>query len=158
MTITTKKIHGTVHVTMRMSKPLHSSLKREAAERRISVTSLVEQCVRDHYDPERAQAEQLMLIKEIRSLDKRMGAVNFSNRVIVELFTLSMKNLFATMTPPTPAQKAAGEGFYTALLNAVSRNLSDDTPVLERITNAVIRADDPNFSALDPSTQSGNHE
>ena len=149
--MTKKKGEGTLLVTMRMSKPLHAALKREAAERRVSVTSLVEQCCRDHYDPERAKAEQLMLVKEIRALEKRMGAVNFSSRVIVELFTLTMKNLFATMTPPTPAQKAAGEGFYTALLAAVVKNLSDDTPVLERITAAVIRADDPNFSALDPT-------
>jgi hypothetical protein len=84
-----------------------------------------------------------------------MGAVNFSNRVLVELFTLSMKNLFATVSPPTAAQRAAGEGFYAALLTAVAKNLSEDTPVIDRITAAVIRADDPNFSALDPSTHKG---
>jgi hypothetical protein len=140
-----------MRVMLRVPRALGNALKTESAQRRISVNSLIVQCLRDHYDPERAKAEQLMLIKEIRTLDKRMGAVNFSNRVLVELFTLTMKNLFATISPPTPAQKAAGEGFYTALLAAVAKNLSEDTPVLERITAAVIRADDPNFSALDPT-------
>jgi hypothetical protein len=139
-----------MRVMLRVPRALGNALKTESAQRRISVNSLIVQCLRDHYDPERAKAEQLMLIKEIRTLDKRMGAVNFSNRVLVELFTLTMKNLFATISPPTAAQKAAGEGFYTALLAAVAKNLSEDTPVLERITAAVIRADDPNFSALDP--------
>jgi hypothetical protein len=150
--MTLRKPDGRVATSIRLLRPLHSALATEAATRRISVSSLIEQCVRDHYDPERAKAEQRMLIKEIRTLDKRMGAVNFSNRVIVELFTLSMKNLFATLSPPTASQRAAGEGFYTALLAAVAKNLSEDTPVLERITAAVIRADDPTFSALDPST------
>lgn len=152
MTIKRGKQTDSTRSEIRIPNALWNAIKTEAAQRNISTNSLVVQCVRDHYDPERAKAEQLMLIKEIRTLDKRMGAVNFSNRVIVELFTLSMKNLFATVSPPTPAQRAAGEGFYTALLAAVAKNLSEDTPVLERITAAVIRADDPLFAALDPST------
>lgn len=146
------RVQEKVRSELRLPIPLWNALKTEASQRNISTNSLIEQCVRDHYDPERAQAEQLMMLKEVRALDKRVGAVNFSNRVLVELFTLTMKNLFATIAPPTPSQKAAGEGFYTALLSAVAKNLSEDTPVLERITAMVIRADDPKFSALDPST------
>lgn len=135
---------------VRLPRTVARSLKAEAAQRAISVNSIIVEAIKDRYDPERAQAEQMLMLKEIRALDKRIGAATFSNRVVVELFTLTMKNLFATLTPPTPAQKAAGEGFYAALLAAVAKNLSEDTPVLERITAAVIRADDPHFSALDP--------
>ncbi|MEO6923873.1 MAG: hypothetical protein ABI142_08610 [Bryocella sp.] len=135
-----------------MPRSMHGALKREAASRRIAVSSLIEQCVRDHYDPEQAKAEQNMLLKEIRTLDRRMGAVTFSNRVLVELVTLSMKNLFSTVSPPTAAQRAAGQGFYAELLAAVTRNLCEDTPVLDRIMASVMRAEDPNFFPLDPST------
>lgn len=147
-----KASEGNLNIILRLPRSVARTLKAEAAQRRISVNSIIVEAIKERYDPEKAQAEQLLVLKEIRALDKRMGAVNFSNRVLVELFTLTMKNLFATVTPPTPAQKAAGEGFYTALLAAVAKNLSEDTPVLERITAAVIRADDPHFSALDPST------
>jgi hypothetical protein len=150
--MTLPKPEGRVATSIRLPRSLHAAIRNEAATRRITASSLIEQCVRDHYDPEQAKAEQNMLMKEIRTLDRRVGAANFSNRVMVELVTLSMKNLFATLSPPTAAQRAAGEGFYTALLAAVARNLSEGTPVLERIMAAVNRGDDPTFYPLDSST------
>lgn len=140
----------TTQIVLRLPLNVGRTVKLEAAKRHISMNTIIVQALQDRYDPEKAGTEQLLTLKEIRALDKRMGAVNFSNRVLVELFTLTMKNLFATLTPPTAAQRSAGEGFYTALLAAVAKNLSEDTPVLERITAMVMRANDSQFSALDP--------
>lgn len=142
----------TVLRAFRMNRVLMEAVELEASQRRVSVRAIVEQCVKDHFDPERAKAEQFLIIKELRGLRTDLRQVAFGNRVMVELSTLTTKNLFACLPAPTPASKSAGEGFYNALIAAVEKIFTADTPLLDKLAGTLIRADDPEFAAHDAAT------
>lgn len=148
MTVT-KKPQGVAVLNTRMERALLERARAEARERRIPLRAIVESALRDRYDPEREAAENMLLLKEVRALRNDVRRVDFGNRVLTELSTLTTKNLFSCLPAPTPAGKAAGEGFYNALLAAVERVFSEQTPLLDKLTqNLMAEASSAEFDAL----------
>lgn len=134
-----KRLHA------RLDARLLDLAQREADQRRIPLQSILDAALRERYDPERDVQGQHEVLKEVRGLRQEIRQVSFGNRMLVELSTLTTKNLFACLPAPTPASQLAGHGFYTALLAAVEKVFTQDTPVLDRLMATLLQADDAVF-------------
>ncbi|KLB41430.1 hypothetical protein XEUV206_10095, partial [Xanthomonas euvesicatoria] len=144
-----KKSVGKTILHTQIETRLMQLAKREAAERRIPLRAVVEAALAERYDPEHAKAEEMLVLKELRSLRNEVRNVHFGNQMLVELTTLTTKNLFARLPAATPASNAAGEGFYNALIASVERVFSGRTPLLDKLTASLMRAQtDSEFDAL----------
>lgn len=149
---TIAKVH---RLNVELDTRLFELAKREAAERRISVRAIIEAALSERYDPEHAKTENLLILKELRALRNDVRRVDFGNRVLVETTTLTTKNLFACLPAPTPAGKAAGEGFYNALIAAVERVFSQNTPLLDKLSQTLLtEASSADFDALAEASES----
>lgn len=126
--------------------------KREAKERRISVRAIVESALAERYDPEQRQRDENLLLKEVRALRREVRQVDFNDRVLVELFTLSIKNLFQRLPSPTDESRAAGTGFYNALVASVEKIFSQDTPLLDKLAASLLASTAAEFDALAAAT------
>ncbi|MCC4631436.1 MULTISPECIES: hypothetical protein [Xanthomonas] len=148
-----KKSVGKTILHTQIETRLMQLAKREAAERRIPLRAVVEAALAERYDPEHAKAEEMLVLKELRSLRNEVRNVHFGNQMLVELTTLTTKNLFARLPAATPASNAAGEGFYNALIASVERVFSGRTPLLDKLTASLMRAQtDSEFDALQAAT------
>lgn len=142
-------------LTPTKSKPLHTRIdarlkdlaQREADQRRISLRAIVESALRERYDPEHARREEFAVLKEVRALRREVRRVEFGNRVMTELTTLTTRNLFARLPAPTPASKSAGEGFYNALIASVERVFSQNTPLLDKLAASLLTEREAGFDA-----------
>lgn len=130
--------------------------KREAAERRITLRAILEAALSERYDPEHAKHEELLVLKELRSLRNDVRRVDFGNRVLTELSTLTTKNLFSRLPAPTAESKSAGEGFYNALISAVERVFAQDTALLDKLAVTLLTRPDAEFDALAEATERSN--
>lgn len=137
----------TAKITTYLSRRLLEQAKREAKERRIPLRAVIEAALAERYDPEHAKAEEVLLLKELRALRNDVRRVDFGNRALTELFTLTTKNLFSRLPPPSAETKSAGEGFYNALIAAVEKVFSQGTPLLDRLAVSVMTSD-ADFAAL----------
>ena len=143
-------------LTPTRSKRLHTRIdaellaiaQREADQRRVSLRAIVEASLRERYDPVQAQRQDAAVLQKLRALRRDVHRVEFGNRVMTELTTLTTKNLFARLPSPTAASKSAGEGFYNALIASVERVLSQQTPLLDKLAASLLTVADPEFSAL----------
>ncbi|WP_045762231.1 hypothetical protein [Xanthomonas albilineans] len=146
-------VHRTVMHT-KIESRLMNLAKREAVERRIPLRAVVEAALAERYDPEHAKAEEMLVLKELRALRNEVRNVHFGNQMLVELTTLTTKNLFARLPAATPASNAAGEGFYNALIASVERIFSSRTPLLDKLTASLLRSQtDAEFDALAKATE-----
>ena len=127
--------------------------KREAADRRIPMRAIIEAALSARYDPEHAKAEEILVLKELRSLRNEIRRVDFGNRVLTELTTLTTKNLFSRLPMPTAESKSAGEGFYNALISSVERVFAQNTPLLDKLAVSLLTASDSEFNALAEATE-----
>lgn len=151
----TAQPRNVVKVTVRLDRRLLERAKREAHDRRIPMQAVLEGALRERYDPEHAKTENLLILKELRALRNDVRRVDFGNRVLVETTTLTTKNLFACLPAPTPAGKAAGEGFYNALIAAVERVFSQNTPLLDKLSQTLLtEASSADFDALAEASES----
>lgn len=141
-----------VKVTTYLSRRLHERVKREAADRRISVRAVMEAALAERYDPEHARAEELLVLKELRALRNDVRRVDFGNRVLTELTTLTTKNLFQRLPSPTDESRAAGTGFYHALIASVEKIFSQNTPLLDKLAASLMTASEAEFDALAEAT------
>lgn len=137
----------TAKITTYLSRRLLEQAKREAKERRIPLRAVIEAALAERYDPEHAKAEEVLLLKELRALRNDVRRVDFGNRALTELFTLTTKNLFSRLPPPSAESRSAGEGFYNALIAAVEKVFSQGTPLLDRLAVSVMTSD-ADFAAL----------
>lgn len=122
--------------------------KHEAAQRRISVRAIIESALSERYDPEHAKREEMLVLKEMRTLRNEVRNVDFGNRVMVELTMQITRNLFQRLPSPTEASKAAGNGFYDALMKSVEKVFTEQTPVLDRFAASLMNATEAEFDAL----------
>ncbi len=134
-------------VELRLPGHLASAVRREAAERRTSMRAIMEAAIAERYDPQRAAEETLMLLRELRTLRRDVQRAEFASRVMLEAFTLSMKNIFSSLPPPTPAGKAVGESFYNALVNSVERVLASDQALVDKFAEQLLRFDPDEFES-----------
>jgi hypothetical protein len=141
-----------VKVTTYLSRRLHERVKREAGDRRISVRAVMEAALAERYDPEHARAEELLVLKELRALRNDVRRVDFGNRVLTELTTLTTKNLFQRLPSPTDESRAAGTGFYNALIASVEKIFSQNTPLLDKFAASLMTASEAEFDALAEAT------
>lgn len=116
-------------------------VRREADQRNVSVRAVVEAAVRERYDPVAAQPQDAALLAEVRALRREVEQVNFANRVMVELTTLTTRNLFQRLPSPTEESRAAGNGFYNALIASVEKVLVQDRPLLDKLAASMIGGD-----------------
>ena len=137
----------------RINKRLLTLAKREAAERRISLRAIVEAALAERYDPEHAKAEELLVLKELRALRNDVRHVDFGNRVLTEIFTLTVKNLFQRLPAPTEESRAAGSGFYNALIASVEKVFSQNTPLLDKLAASLLTSTGAEFNALAEATE-----
>ena len=151
----TAQPRNVVKVTVDLDRRLLERVKREAHDRCIPLRAVLEGALRERYDPEHAKTENLLILKELRALRNDVRRVDFGNRVLVETTTLTTKNLFACLPAPTPAGKAAGEGFYNALIAAVERVFSQNTPLLDKLSQTLLtEASSADFDALAEASES----
>lgn len=148
---------GAANLHTRIDARLMEFVRREAEQRNVSVRAVVEAAVRERYDPVAAQRQDAALLAEVRALRREVGQVNFANRVMVELTTLTTRNLFQRLPSPTEESRAAGNGFYDALIASVEKVLVQDWPLLDKLAASMIGGDaefdiveDSDGSAFDP--------
>jgi len=122
----------------RIDARLLEVVRREAEQRNVSIRAVVESAVRERYDPVAAQRQDAALLAEVRALRREVGQVNFANRVMVELTTLTTRNLFQRLPSPTEESRAAGNGFYDALIASVEKVLLQDRPLLDKLAASLI--------------------
>lgn len=122
----------------RIDARLLEIVRREASQRNVSVRAVVEAAVRERYDPVAAQRQDVALRSEVRALRREVGQVNFANRVMVELTTLTTRNLFQRLPSPTEESRAAGNGFYNALIASVEKVFVEDRPLLDKLATSLI--------------------
>lgn len=141
----------------RIDARLMEVVRREADQRNVSVRAVVEAAVRERYDPVAAQRQDAALLAEVRALRREVGQVNFASRVMVELTTLTTRNLFQRLPSPTEESRAAGNGFYDALIASVEKVLLQDRPLLDKLAASLIDSaaefdmvEDADRSASDP--------
>ncbi len=147
-------------ITVTRSKRLHTRIdtrlldiaQREADQRRISLRAIVEAALRERYDPEHAQKQDVAVLKELRTLRNEIRRVDFGNRVMTELTTLTTKNLFARLPASTPSSQSAGAGFYNALIASVEKVFSQGTPLMDKLTASLL-TDGTEFDMLADAMQ-----
>ena len=139
---------GAANLHTRIDARLMEVVRREADQRNVSVRAVVEAAVRERYDPVAAQRQDAALLAEVRALRREVGQVNFANRVMVELTTLTTRNLFQRLPSPTDESRAAGNGFYNALIASVEKVLLQDCPLLDKLA-ASMTGGDAEFDAVD---------
>ena len=139
---------GAANLHTRIDARLMEVVRREADQRNVSVRAVVEAAVRERYDPVAAQRQDAALLAEVRALRREVGQVNFANRVMVELTTLTTRNLFQRLPSPTDESRAAGNGFYNALIASVEKVLVRDRPLLDKLA-ASMTGGDAEFDAVD---------
>ena len=139
---------GAANLHTRIDARLMEVVRREADQRNVSVRAVVEAAVRERYDPVAAQRQDAALLAEVRALRREVGQVNFANRVMVELTTLTTRNLFQRLPSPTEESRAAGNGFYDALIASVEKVLVQDRPLLDKLA-ASMTGGDAEFDAVD---------
>ncbi|MBB1088529.1 hypothetical protein H4F99_08515 [Lysobacter sp. SG-8] len=132
---------GAANLHTRIDARLMEVVRREADQRNVSVRAVVEAAVRERYDPVAAQRQDAALLAEVRALRREVGQVNFANRVMVELTTLTTRNLFQRLPSPTEESRAAGNGFYNALIASVEKVLVQDRPLLDKLAASMIDGD-----------------
>lgn len=131
---------GAANLHTRIDARLMEVVRREADQRNVSVRAVVEAAVRERYDPVAAQRQDAALLAEVRALRREVGQVNFANRVMVELTTLTTRNLFQRLPSPTEESRA-GNGFYNALIASVEKVLVQDRPLLDKLAASMIDGD-----------------
>lgn len=129
------------HLHTRIDARLMEVVRREADQRNVSVRAVVEAAVRERYDPVAAQRQDAALLAEVRALRREVEQVNFANRVMVELTTLTTRNLFQRLPSPTEESRAAGNGFYNALIASVEKVFMQDRPLLDKLAASLIDND-----------------
>ncbi len=139
---------GAANLHTRIDARLMEVVRREADQRNVSVRAVVEAAVRERYDPVAARRQDAALLAEVRALRREVGQVNFANRVMVELTTLTTRNLFQRLPSPTEESRAAGNGFYNALIASVEKVLVQDRPLLDKLA-ASMTGGDAEFDAVD---------
>ncbi|MBA3916538.1 MAG: hypothetical protein H0X25_22370 [Acidobacteriales bacterium] len=145
----TKRLHT------RINARLMELAKREARDRRISLRSIVEAALDVRYAPEYAGEQDVPVLKELRGLRREVRHVEFGNRVLTELFTLTTKNLFARLPAATAESKLAGEGFYNALIASVERVFAQSTPLLDRLAASLLTETSADIDALAKAMETG---
>ena len=139
---------GAANLHTRIDARLMEVVRREAEQRNVSIRTVVESAVRERYDPVAAQRQDAALLAEVRALRREVEQVNFANRVMVELTTLTTRNLFQRLPSPTDESRAAGNGFYNALIASVEKVLVQDRPLLDKLA-ASMTGGDAEFDAVD---------
>lgn len=139
---------GAANLHTRIDARLMEVVRREAEQRNVSIRTVVESAVRERYDPVAAQRQDAALLAEVGALRREVGQVNFANRVMVELTTLTTRNLFQRLPSPTDESRAAGNGFYNALIASVEKVLVQDRPLLDKLA-ASMTGGDAEFDAVD---------
>lgn len=139
---------GAANLHTRIDARLMEVVRREAEQRNVSIRTVVESAVRERYDPVAAQRQDAALLAEVRALRREVGQVDFANRVMVELTTLTTRNLFQRLPSPTDESRAAGNGFYNALIASVEKVLVQDRPLLDKLA-ASMTGGDAEFDAVD---------
>lgn len=143
----------------RLDRRLLERARSEAKDRRITLRAIVEASLRERYDPEHAKTENMLVLKELRALRNDVRRVDFGNRVLLETTTLTTKNLFACLPAPTPQGKAAGEGFYNALIASVERVFAQSTPLMDKLSQALLaEISSAEFDALAEATDHPEHK
>lgn len=132
-----KSAADTERLHLQLDRRWVKALRREAADHRMTLRALVERCIADRYDPERKQVGERWVAKELQRLRREVGQVSFGNAVVVELFTLTARNLMTRLPAPTPASELAGESFHEALVSEVTECFARDTPLLERLIDTL---------------------
>lgn len=139
---------GTTRLHTRIDTRLMELAQQEATQRRLTRRAIIEAALRERYDPALAHQQDSALLTELRTLRREVQRVDFGNRVLTELTTLTTKNLFARLPAPTADSKSAGAGFYSALIAAVEKVFAQDTPLLDRLAASLLLKDD-GFDALE---------
>lgn len=117
----------------RLDKKLATAMAREAASRNTTARAVLESALRDRYDPDRASNDSILMLREIRTLKKQIGRIEFSNKLILEAVTLMTKNIFSSLQPPTKEGRAQGEAFYSRFVETVTKVVTEDRSVLDNL-------------------------
>ncbi|MBH1823279.1 hypothetical protein I5W16_11895 [Stenotrophomonas maltophilia] len=143
---------GVGRLNSRIDKELLDLAKAEAQRRRLTVRSIVEAALRERYSSDVEKQAEWELLTELRTLRRQVDQLDFGCRVLTEIVTLTIPNLFARLGTPTTVSNDAGRGFYNALIASVEKVFSQGTPLLDTLSAKLFRLE-PDSSAV-----AGQHE
>jgi len=125
-------------INTRVSGKLKRAVLREAAERGITVRSVLEAALRDRYDPERAARDKQRIVRELKTLRRELTHVAAGHKVLFEAMALLVKNLFSSLSPPTAEGRVAGDQFYARFIDAVVRAIENNEPLMDQVLSLAI--------------------
>lgn len=137
-------------VNTRFSSRLKRAALREAAERRVSLRTILEAAVRDRYDPERSATEKQLVIRELKTLRREVLQVGAGNKVLFEALALLVKNLFSSLTPPSAEARLVGDQFYARFIDAVIAAIEADDALMDRVLSLAVVCHDATTNSFEP--------
>ena len=123
-------------VNLRLDETLHARLGETAASRKISKTDVLEEALRLYFDPERNLVLEERVMKQLKSLERRMGQLEYDMQLSLE--TLGHYIFYwLVRTDPLPEQErdmahALGQRRFDHFINQVARKIKDDGGFVER--------------------------
>lgn len=132
-----------------LPKSLARAIKREAAARHISQTSIIEATLAERYDPANADMREQALHGELRAMRRELTRVTFHQRATAEVLTVAVKNIVAMLPPPTSDGHKRAASFYSFLTNEAGKALSGDRALVDRLAEKILTFDEGDFAQVD---------
>lgn len=151
------KARGKKDVKFSITMPieLKQAVEAEAAERAIPASEIYRDAIRSRYSPDRANQEQNLILRDLRTMRRELRRVEFGQRVVTEFFVTAAKNILAALPPITGDGQKRGQAFYNHMLSEVEKVLSADKGVLDKLPEHLARYDADSFAELEvPATSS----
>lgn len=134
--------------TIRLSAKYAAAVRTEAASRAISMQALIESCVANRYDPEHAERDTHLIMREIKGLRREVARVDFELKVLVEALTIGLRNIMAVQRKPTPEDKLQGARFYDQLISTIEKVFGSNKALIDQLANSLLKFSDEDFATL----------
>lgn len=144
--------------SLTLSAKYADAVRTEAAARSISMQALIESCVANRYDPERAERDTHLILREIKGLRREIGRVDFELKVLVEALTVGLRNIMAVQRKPTPEDKLQGERYYNQLISTIEKVFASDKALIDQLANSLLKFSDEDFATLPAGEGAGDAE
>ena len=134
--------------SLTLSAKYAASVRAEAAARSISMQALIESCVANRYDPEHAERDTHLIMREIKGLRREVARVDFELKVLVEALTIGLRNIMAVQRKPTPEDKLQGARFYDQLVSTIEKVFESNKALIDQLANSLLKFSDEDFATL----------
>ena len=134
--------------SLTLSAKYAEAVRTEAAARSISMQALIESCVANRYDPEHAERDTHLVLREIKGLRREVARVDFELKVLVEALTIGLRNIMAVQRKPTPEDKLQGQRYYNQLISTIEKVFESNKALIDQLANSLLKFSDEDFATL----------